>query len=90
MRGLDSKFLAAMREGLENGRRQGYVGWDKYWENVAFSTPPTAYLFKRLHQEIDELVVAVKEGDPKQILHEAADAANFCMFIADICKDDET
>lgn len=39
---------------------------------------------RRLHDEVDELVVAL-EGDNRQlIVREAADVANFAMMIADL------
>jgi hypothetical protein len=88
MRGLDSRFLSAMRDGLENGRRKGYVGWDERWAHgkVVFPVPPMDWLKARLHQEMDELTVAIYEKDPDKILKEAADVANFAMFIADITR----
>ena len=84
MRGLSKEFLDAMRRKLDHGRRCGRVGWDRHWENTVFPCPPDQLMMERLHQEIDELVVALHEGNPKKILHEAADVANFAMFIADL------
>lgn len=88
-RGLSQEFLNAMREGLEKGRRNGYRGWDQYWEKVTFPCAPIVYMMIRLHAEVDELVVALHKDDSKLILREAADIANFAMFIADMYKDSE-
>jgi len=41
----------------------------------------------RLYQEIDELTVAIYEGEQERILIEAADIANFAMMIADLTKE---
>lgn len=39
----------------------------------------------RLHEEVDELVVALhNRQSPEEITREAADVANFCMMIADL------
>ena len=84
MRGLSNQFLNAMRQGLKRGRNKGYVGWDQHWKNTAFPCSPTGWMMMRLHQEIDELVVALNKGSPDLILREAADVANFAMFIADM------
>lgn len=84
-RGLSTKFLDAMRDGLERGRRRGYKGWDEGWRNVSFPCSPRRWMIMRLHQEVDELIVALDRGDPKErVVSEAADIANFAMFIADI------
>ena len=84
MRGLSLKFLSAMRKGLDRGRMHGYKGWDEHWENVCFPCPSDMFLKMRLHQEMDELIIALNERDPEKILNEAADVANFAMFLADI------
>ncbi len=75
-----------MRDGLDKGRQQGYVGWDKYWEDTTFPMPVRQWFMMRLHQEIDELVISLftKKRNPEQIFKEAADVANFAMMIADI------
>ena len=86
-RGLSSDFLAAMREKLECGRDSGYVGWDLHWKDCVWEEDPdnpTGFLAKRLEQEVQELILAVKSGDKKCIRLEAADVANFAMMIADI------
>lgn len=80
MRGLDSRFLDAMRVKLNHGRAMGNTAWDQRWK---YGINPNA-LVSRLHQELDELVVALDGGDEDKILNEAADVANFAMFIADI------
>lgn len=88
MRGLSKRFLGAMREGLENGRRKGYTGWDSHWQNAFFAGPPKEYLKSRLYREIEELVVALEFKNSNSILHEAADVANFAMMLADITKEE--
>ena len=84
MRGLSAEFLTAMREGLKRGRQRGYVGWDQYWQKAAFPMPHKQWMMMRLHREVDELVIALEKGKPDEILREAADVANFAMFIADL------
>jgi len=76
-----------MRKGLDNGRSRGYVGWDTYWKKAAFPCDPISWLKTRLYQEIDELTVAIYEGEQERILIEAADIANFAMMIADLTKE---
>lgn len=87
MRGLDKRFLDTMREKLDQGRRRGYVGWDRRWENCSFPSDPTGphgTMMRRLREEVAELTIAVHSGNPDDIRKEAADVANFAMFIADI------
>ena len=43
-------------------------------------------LMKLMHQEVRELKVSVDEGDMVGIVNEAADVANFCMFIAAVVQ----
>ena len=83
-RGLSRDFLCAMREKLEHGRQRGYVGWDKHWEQTPFPCDPINWMMMRLHQEVDELVIALHKRNLDKIRSEAADVANFAMFIADI------
>lgn len=45
--------------------------------------PPA--LFRRLQEEAAELDGAIDFGTPGEIAKEAADIANFAMFIADVC-----
>ena len=86
MRGLSKRFLEAMRQKLEHGRQKGHTGWDKHWN--CYTWGPLAgtngELMSRLYQEVAELIIAVHEGNPETIKLEAADVANFAMFIADI------
>lgn len=84
MRGLSNEFLDAMRKGLDSGRHKGYVGWDSHWKNAAFPCSPIGWMIMRLHQEVDELVLALDKDDPDKILGECADIANFAMFISDM------
>lgn len=41
------------------------------------------YLIERLYQEAKELWEAIRNEPPENIVKEAADVANFCLFIAD-------
>jgi len=87
MRDLSERFLDAMRKGLDKGRREkGYSGWDVHWKGVKFPIPPMDWMIMRLHQEVDELIIAIYQNDPEKILGESADVANFAMFIADISR----
>lgn len=51
------------------------------WENETL-----ARMLKRLNDEVVELTEALDEGDRVHIIEEAADVANFAMFIADIAQ----
>ena len=86
MRGLSKPFLEAMRQGLEHGRQKGHTGWDKHWDCYVYRSLSgvDGELMSRLYKEVAELVIAVHEGNPETIKLEAADVANFAMFIADI------
>lgn len=69
-----NKFAAAMMERLSaNKHKAGWAGMG------------ASALLKRLYQEAAELTVAVHEHpeDRELIRKEAADVANFAMFIAD-------
>lgn len=85
-RGLSNRFLNAMRSKLKKGRRRGYCGWDERWEEVEFAIDPLQFMMLRLYGEITELAIALRDEDPSRILEEAADVANFAMFIADITR----
>lgn len=50
----------------------------KHW-----STLNQIHLFTRLHHEMVELREAIAYRDPSEVVKEAADVANFCLFIAD-------
>lgn len=52
--------------------------WKRHWSHMNIQ-----YLSMRLSQEREELRKAVERGDPEEILSEAADVANFAMFIAE-------
>lgn len=87
IRGLDNRFLAAMRDKLKKGRAAGYIGWDQRWENCWFGLSPcgtSGYMMRRLSDEMLELAEAVTKGDTKAIREEAADVANFAMMVADV------
>lgn len=88
IRDLDEEFLNAMRAKLYQGRRDGYVGYDCYWKKTVFPRKnirgATGYLMDRLQHEVLELAEAITIGTREQIKNEAADVANFAMFIADI------
>ncbi|WP_134705152.1 hypothetical protein [Ammoniphilus sp. YIM 78166] len=52
------------------------------------------YLISRMEQEMDELMKAMIDvqfgnGDPIQVIKEAADVANFAMMIADNMREDQ-
>lgn len=48
----------------------------------------TAWLLKRLRQEVDEIEVALKAGKLDDIVSECADVGNFAMMIADKATDE--
>lgn len=86
-RDLSPDFLNAMRAKLDHGRAIGYVGWDQHWNDCTFpSNPggPMGLFMQRLQQETIELALAIQEGNPERIMLEAADVANFAMFVADL------
>ena len=89
IRGLSKDFLDAMRHGLYRGRVKGYRGWDNKWDGSLFPYAPNKFMIDRLHQELDELIIALHDGDPKKILGEASDVANFAMMIADMNQIEE-
>lgn len=67
------KFARAMEERLRANDHKG--GWK--------SEDPT-WLLGRMLEEAHELAQAVPDG---AVLHEAADVANFCLMVADVCWD---
>ena len=74
-----ARFAQAMQLVLEaNDHKRG-------WEHAT-----TAYLLRRLKQELGELERALndKTVTTARIIHEAADVANFCMMIADNALED--
>jgi hypothetical protein len=89
IRGIDKRFLVAMRSKLESGRRKGHVGWDSHWiaccsagwypKGVGIGT-----LFDKLMHEVIELALALNAREKSRILEECADVANFAMMIADV------
>jgi NTP pyrophosphatase (non-canonical NTP hydrolase) len=54
-----------------------------HWSNADLQ-----YLSMRLTQEREELRRAVENGDPDEVLKEAADVANFAMMVADKVRRD--
>lgn len=48
------------------------------WQDCPFS-----YLIQRLEEEVKELRESLMDRDPEDVVHEAADVANFAMMIAD-------
>ena len=85
-RGIDERFLAAMREKLDHGRRRGRVGWDQHWQRCVFESDPsgaTGFLMRRLAEEVLELGVALALDNRDGIRSEAADVANLAMMVAD-------
>lgn len=77
-RGLSADFLAAMRGGLDKGRRAGRIEWDTRARGSTDS-----YFMVRLQEETLELAIALHKGSGPDIRREAADVANFAMMIAD-------
>ncbi|KKM21292.1 hypothetical protein LCGC14_1636860 [marine sediment metagenome] len=77
-RGVSAIFIEAMDEKLELGRRKGREEWDlgRYKGHCHL-------LVSRLKEETGELLDALDGKDKALILREAADVANFAMFIAD-------
>src|SRR3990167_7979775 len=67
-----ARFVADM------GERLGANHHQLTWHALDFSR-----LLRRVKDETGELERAIKRGEPKAIIHEAADVANFCMMIAD-------
>lgn len=86
IRGLNTDFLNAMREGLERGRNKGQRGWDERWDDTMFCgipSGPHGTLMLHLYDELIELAIALTKNDPAQIRCEAADVANMAMMVAD-------
>lgn len=48
------------------------------WDGCSLS-----YLMTKLHEEVDELVVALGRGSRERVSREAVDVANVAMMIAD-------
>lgn len=87
-REVSKDFILAMEEKLEQGRKKDRVGWDQHWNDCFFPVSDVKSgngLFMRsLLCEVLELAQAIEQGNVKQIRLEAADIANYAMFIADI------
>lgn len=87
-RPVEKKFIEAMEEGLEHGRKMGRTGWDTHWKETKFESAK-AGLLDKLDEEYQELVEAVEDGESFQtILKEAGDVANIAMMLADITAAD--
>jgi hypothetical protein len=69
-------FAGRMEQKLRANDHKG--GWEDDYLND---------LFKRLLEEVEELRREVKERNGLSIIDEAADVANFCLFIADRCRE---
>ncbi len=67
---LLASFAKQMRENLDASGRSG-------WQHEAPS-----WHFRRLLEEVAELHEAVERGDVEAVRLEAADVANFAMFVA--------
>lgn len=65
-------FLDAMRFKLASNRHKG-----KSFEDMSYEDG-----FRRLREETAELEEAIKGGNQFEIIFEAADIANFALFIA--------
>jgi hypothetical protein len=60
------------RELTKHDDRDGWKAYDKTW------------LVSRLREMVDKLADSLADN-PAYVGHRAADAANFSMFIADVC-----
>jgi len=58
-------------------KRDAYGGWRHL---------PLPYLKEKLKNEINELLVALEYESPGEVMDEAVDCANFCMFIWDVMR----
>jgi len=67
-------FVTAMQEKLDLNSHK--TGWDDPRNLVYFA--------ERAYQELDELIHALKMGYHAEVRGEAADVANFMMFIANL------
>ena len=67
-----AQFAAHMRRKLLENTHKGP------WRELS-----SDYLMTLMADEMDELEEALEKGDPKAIIDECADVANFAMFIAD-------
>ena len=85
-RGLDKRFLDAMRLKLEHGSKMGRTAYENHWDG---SPCDLTFLSKRLSEEVAELLLTIMKNDPDEILYEAADVANFAMMIADLSRPEE-
>ena len=65
-------FVKAMVAKLEMKEEEGAHSWDSL-------SPQT--ILKRLHQEFNELQVAVNNLDGEGAMGEAVDIADFCLFL---------
>lgn len=86
-RPVSVEFIKIMEEKLQQGRINGYVGWDRHWNNTVFPHKDmcgaTGYFINRLQMGVLELAEAITKGRVSDITKEAADIANFAMFVAD-------
>ena len=89
LRGLNKRFLDAMRVKLVEGEHHD-IGWEEHWPDPLRLRGRSGELMNRLREEVEELDLAVWQGDAEAILCEAADVANFAMFIADIYETDRS
>ena len=64
-------FGLQMQNNLELNRHKS--GWEQM---------SNYEILNRIKDEVKELQEAIKKGDKVNIIHEAADVANFCSFIA--------
>lgn len=67
------RFIGDMSDKLEaNSHKPG-------WASLTFQE-----LLKRMKAEVNELERAISSGNMREVMLEAADVANFAMFIADV------
>jgi NTP pyrophosphatase (non-canonical NTP hydrolase) len=76
---MDSYETIVKAFGEEMVKRLQVNSYKGGWEKC-----PSDYLFKRLLEEVGELIESVLIGNTEaSVLHEASDVANFAMMIAD-------
>ena len=80
---LETKAYLFAGDMIERLRANDHKGG---WQDMGF-----AEIIGRIREETDELTTACRNWpgsiDKTQVIREAADIANFCMFIVDLIRD---
>ncbi len=84
MRSVSADFVLAMEEKLQHGREQGRTGWDTHWEKTSIDDFGPDQLVAKLHEEVDEVIVALYHGTDAELRLECADVANIVMMLVDM------